>query len=391
MSKRVAVLGSTGSIGQAALDVIAHLGEPYRVAAISAHRSGSKLIEQARRFRPAAVAITSDDADAAVVSELRSLGSEVVQGPEGLSELARRDDVDVVLSAVVGAAGLPAALSSIESGKPLLLANKESLVVAGELLVPLARERGVPILPIDSEHSAVFQAMQCGRREEIRRVILTASGGPFRKWPLEKMEDASPADAMNHPTWNMGGKITVDSATMFNKALEVIEAVRLFGLSPKQVEVVIHPESVVHSMVEFVDGSVLAQMSPPDMRLPIQYALTWPQRRTGIARRLGFDRAMSFHFEPPDLQRFPALQIGFEVAEHGGTVGAVMNAANEEAVSAFLDGRLRFGMIWRVVERTIARHDARNASDMEELLRADRWARKTARELIGTTDVHCAR
>jgi 1-deoxy-D-xylulose-5-phosphate reductoisomerase len=335
--------------------------------------------------------MTSRDADPTVLSELRATGTEVSVGPDALSDLVRRDDVDLVLSAVVGAAGLPAALASIECGKPLLLANKESLVIAGELLVPLARKRGVPILPIDSEHSAVFQAMQCGRREEIRRVILTASGGPFRNWPLEKMENASPADALNHPTWNMGGKITVDSATMFNKALEVIEAVRLFGLSPKQVEVVIHPESVVHSMVEFVDGSVLAQMSPPDMRMPIQYALTWPERRPGIARRLSFDRAQVFHFEPPDLRRFPALQIGFEVAAHGGTMGAAMNAANEEAVTAFLDGRLPFGMIWRVVERTIARHDARSASNVDELLRADRWARKTAREMISATDIHCMR
>jgi 1-deoxy-D-xylulose-5-phosphate reductoisomerase len=349
LRKNVAILGSTGSIGCNALEVIEHLGEPYRAVALSAHTQTDKLLEQVRRHRPAAVALTQERPDQELVRELRRGGAEVYTGPEGMERLVARDDVDIVLAAVVGAAGLPAVLSAVKAGKTLALANKESLVVAGSLLVPEARRRRVPILPVDSEHSAIFQAMQCGRIEQVRRVILTASGGPFRNASAETMEKATLDDALKHPTWRMGNKITIDSATMFNKALELIEACWLFDLPPEKVEVVIHPESIVHSMVEFIDGSVVAQLSPPDMRTPIQYALTYPERRNGRARLLDITHRLALHFEPPDPARFPALRLAYDVARLGGTAGAVLNAANEAAVAAFSAGEIPFGQISRLV------------------------------------------
>jgi 1-deoxy-D-xylulose-5-phosphate reductoisomerase len=248
--------------------------------------------------------------------------------------------------------------------------------------MPEARRTGAKILPVDSEHSAVFQAMLSGRIEEVRRVILTASGGPFRTWPVERMRDATPEDALNHPTWRMGHKVTIDSATMFNKALEIVEAVWLFDLPPEKVRVVVHPESVIHSMVEFEDGNVIAQLSPPDMRTPIQYALTWPHRLPGCGRRLDLSRAGQLTLEPPDLQRFPALRLGYEAAKSRGTMGAVMNAANESAVEAFTAGRIGFGRIAEVVEATMTAHCLAAEPSMEELMEADRWARRKASELF---------
>ena len=382
MTKRIAILGSTGSIGCAALEVIEHLGPPYQAVALSAHRQAAKQLEQVRRHKPSAVAVSDEAVSADVAAEIGKAGGTMYRGAEGLVRLVEREDVDVVLAAIVGAAGLPAALAAVRAGKTLALANKESLVVAGSLLVPEARRRNVPILPVDSEHSAIFQAVQAGRLPEVRRVILTASGGPFRKWSKQQIENATLGDALAHPTWRMGNKITVDSATMFNKGLEIIEACWLFGLPPSKVEVVIHPESVVHSMVEFVDGSTIAQLSPPDMRTPIQYALTYPERRDGIGPRLDLTKAFALHFEPPDVERFPALKIAYDVAERGGTLGAVMNAANETAVSAFIAGNLPFGEISRVVGLTIRAHAARPSPSLDDLLRADREARATAAGLI---------
>jgi 1-deoxy-D-xylulose-5-phosphate reductoisomerase len=302
-----------------------------------------------------------------------------------MERLVARDDVALVLAAVVGAAGLPAVLAAVRAGKTLALANKESLVVGGSLLVPEARRRGVRILPVDSEHSAIFQAMHCGRLEEVSRVILTASGGPFRNAPRDVIEKATLDDALKHPTWRMGTKITIDSATMFNKALELIEACWLFDLPPEKVEVVIHPESVVHSMVEFVDGSVIAQLSPPDMRTPIQYAFTYPERRAGQARRLTTKERFALHFEPPDPERFPALRLAYDVARLGGTAGAVLNAANEAAVAAFAGGLIPFGEISRLVEITIDHHRVRLEQNpsLSDLLDADQWARETVRSLTG--------
>jgi 1-deoxy-D-xylulose-5-phosphate reductoisomerase len=380
--KNIAILGSTGSIGCNGLDVIAALGEPYRAVALSGHRRLEKLIEQVRLHRPAAVALTDPEPEASAVEGLRELGAEVYYGPRGMVEMVQRPDVDVVLAAVVGAAGLPAVLAAVRAGKALALANKESLVVAGSLLIPEARTRGVPILPVDSEHSAVFQALQCGKGKEIRRVILTASGGPFRATSREQMERATLEDALAHPTWRMGNKITIDSATMFNKALEIIEACWLFDLPPEQVEVVIHPESIVHSMVEYVDHSIIAQLGPPDMRTPIQYALTYPERAAGISRRLDLGKAFALHFEPPDFDRFPALRLAYHVAKHGGTLGAVLNAANEAAVEAFVAGRITFGEISRLVERTIDAHRLQRDPSLDDLMEADRWARETVRSFI---------
>ncbi|MCS7034093.1 MAG: 1-deoxy-D-xylulose-5-phosphate reductoisomerase [Phycisphaerae bacterium] len=379
MPKRVAILGSTGSIGVSALDVIARHPDRLCVSALSAFRRVEELIAQCDRFRPSAVAV----GDETILPQLRGrIQAELYCGPRGLAEIVTRADVDVVVAAIVGAAGLPAVLSAVQAGKQLALANKEALVVAGSLLMPEARKRGAQILPVDSEHSAVFQAMQAGRLSEVRRVLLTASGGPFRGWSSERMREATVEDALNHPTWRMGTKITIDSATMFNKALEIIEAVWLFDLPPEKIEVVIHPESIVHSMVEFVDGSVIAQLSPPDMRTPIQYALTYPDRIDGTASRIEFNTPCSLHFEPPDLQRFPALRLGYEAARIRGTMGAVLNAANEIAVEAFTTGKIPFGRIAPVVEATMQKHAVQPSPSLDDLLEADRWARRTAAALI---------
>jgi len=379
---RIAILGSTGSIGTSALEVIRHLGAPYRAVALSGHRQIERLAEQAREHRPAAVATADETQGRAVERLAREIGADAHVGIDGICEMVRRDDVDMVLAAIVGAAGVRPVLAAVQAGKPIALANKEALVVAGSLLVPEARRRGVQILPVDSEHSAVFQAMACGRIEEVRRVILTASGGPFRSVPLDVMNRATPADALNHPTWRMGTKITIDSATMFNKALELIEACWMFDLPPEKVEVVVHPESVVHSMVEFVDGSVIAQLSPPDMRTPIQFALTYPERCDGIGRRLDLGQKLALHFEPPDFERFPALRLAYDVAERRGTLGAVLNGANEFAVSAFVAGEIPFGMISRVVELTIREHTLVSQPSLEDLLEADRWSREAAARVI---------
>lgn len=381
MPKRIAILGSTGSIGCNALDVIRHLGAEYQVVALSGHQNVASLLAQATEHSPKAVAITGA-VDESAKDKFCALGVSVYEGAEGLIELVERDDVDVVLAAIVGAAGLPAVLAAVRAGKQIALANKESLVIAGSLLIPEARKRGVQIIPVDSEHSAIFQAMQCGRREEIRRVILTASGGPFRTMPLEEMHRATPQDALNHPIWRMGDKITIDSATMFNKGLELIEACWLFDLPPEKIQVVVHPESVVHSMVEFIDGSVMAQLSPPDMRTPIQYALTYPERAEGVSRRMDWSQAWKLNFEPPDFQRFPALKVAYDVATCGGTAGAVLNAANEVAVEAFTSGKIIFGEIWRVIELTISRHRLTTHPSLDDLLEADRWARTEAGAII---------
>lgn len=332
--------------------------------------------------RPTAVAMTGEDVPGKAIDEVRRCGAAVYVGPDALCELVRRDDIDTVVAAIVGAAGLPAVLTAVEMGKRLALANKEALVVAGSLVIPEARRRKITLLPVDSEHSAVFQACLAGRREEIRRVILTASGGPFRNSTVQQMERATLADALNHPTWQMGTKITIDSATMFNKGLEIIEACWLFDLPPEQVEVVVHPESIVHSMVEFVDGSTLAQLSPPDMRTPIQYALTYPERREGIGRRLNLIGPLTLNFRAPDLERFPALRVAYEVARLGGTAGAVMNAANEAAVDAFASGKIGFTEIPLLVESTIRSHRLQPSPTLDDLLKADGWARGTVQSLI---------
>jgi len=375
--RRVAILGSTGSIGQSALSVIEGLPHELAVAGLSAFRRWESLIEQIQRHRPAAVAVCDSAGAQKLTTHLRNIGdpTRVLGGAEGLVELVRMPETNYVLAAIVGAAGLPAVQAAVERGLPIGIANKEALVVAGGLLVPLAKRTGANLLPVDSEHSAVFQAMQCGRSDEVERVYLTASGGPFRTWSAEEIEHATLQDALNHPTWSMGPKITIDSATMMNKALEIIEARWLFDIDPERIEVIVHPESIVHSMVEFRDGSVIAQLGTPDMRTPIQYALTWPRRLPGRATRLNFRDLGRMHFEAPDPERFPALRLGHEVARRGGTCGAALNAANEAAVEAFREGRIRFRDILPLVEDVLDRHAFVAEPDLDQLLTVDAWAR----------------
>lgn len=378
MRRNVAILGSTGSIGRSTLDVIRHLGPPYRAIALAARCSVAELVEQARSHQVGCLGL----ADESALQALRETGIadpfRLYMGNDGLSEMVCRDDVDIVVAAAVGCGSLRPVCAAIRAGKTIALANKETLVAAGAVMTADAQRFGAVMLPIDSEHSAVFQAMQAGRLDEVRQVVLTASGGPFRTWEPSAMERATAQDALRHPTWSMGRKVTIDSATMFNKGLEVIEACWLFGLRPDQIRVMIHPESVIHSMVEFVDGSVLAQLSPPDMRTPIQYALTFPRRLEGNSARMDWTSAGALHLEPPDHDRFPALELAFEAARAGGSAGAVLNAANEIAVEAFLDGRIRFGMIWRVVERTMRKRPVQPVTSLDDVLEADRQARADA-------------
>ena len=372
----IAILGSTGSIGRNTLEVIEVSGGALRAVALSAHRNVALLAEQARRVRPRWIVVT--DAAAARDHDWSGLpaGVDLLVGPEGIARVTSDADVDIVVSAIVGSAGLDGTWCALEAGKTVALANKESLVVAGPLVMDLAHRRQAQILPVDSEHSAVFQAMQAGHRGEVRRVILTASGGPFRTYTTEQLARVSVAEALAHPTWDMGPKITIDSATLMNKALEIVEARWLFGLRSDQIEVVLHPQSIVHSMVEFVDGSVLAQLSPPDMKLPIQYALTWPRRTAGVAAKQDWGRAFELRFEPPDFERFGALRLGLEVARQGGTAGAVLNGANEAAVAAFLDGRLAFHDIVPACRDILENHPFDPSPSLDRVLELDRWARQ---------------
>jgi 1-deoxy-D-xylulose-5-phosphate reductoisomerase len=378
MSERptnVVILGSTGSIGRSTLDVIGHLGPRARAVGLSAHRNLARLVEQAWQYRPRWVIATDEVVGRDVEWGALPPETQVLLGDEGVAEAASDAEVDVVVAAMVGSAGIRGTWAAVEAGKRVALANKESLVMAGPLVMGLARERGAAILPVDSEHSAVFQALSAGRRADLKRIVLTASGGPFRGLSLAELENVTVEQALAHPTWDMGPKITVDSATMMNKALEIIEARWLFDLRPDQIDVVIHPQSVVHSFVEFCDGSVVAQMSPPDMRLPIQFALTWPERYDSPADRMDWSSAFSLAFEPADYDRFDALRLGLEAARSGGTTGAVLSAANEAAVAAFLRGEMRFCEIVPTCRRVMEQHTFDASPSLEQLFAADRWAR----------------
>jgi 1-deoxy-D-xylulose-5-phosphate reductoisomerase len=372
----VAVLGSTGSIGQSTLEVIAASGGRLRAVALSAHSRLDDLVEQARRVRPRWIVASDPLAAAAHDWSLLPGDVEILIGPEGLERVVAQSEIDVVVAAIVGSAGLRGTWAAIEAAKTVALANKETMVVGGPLVTQLAEKTGARIVPVDSEHSAVFQAMRAGGRDEVARIILTASGGPFRNFTREQLAEVTIADALRHPTWSMGPKITIDSATMMNKALEIIEARWLFDLRPDQIDVVVHPQSIVHSMVEFVDGSVVAQLGTPDMKLPIQYALDYPHRRPGVAAKLDFASGpVRLDFEPPDHERFPALALGLEVARAGGTAGAVLNAANEAAVAAFRAGRLRFVDIVPSCRAVLEQHQFEAQPSLEQLLEVDRWAR----------------
>ena len=373
----VVILGSTGSIGRSAMSVIDHDGGARLKAwGLSAHARWKMMAEQAIAHRPRFVALADPELAPLAESELRGTGIEVLAGLDGIIRMVEDPQTDRVLSAIVGAVGLRGTWAALEAGKIVALANKETLVVAGPLVMELARARGTQILPVDSEHSAIFQALKAGERRDVRRVILTSSGGPFRGRTRKELTSVTPEDALKHPTWQMGPKISIDSATLMNKALEIIEARWLFDLEPDQVEVVIHPESVVHSMVEFVDGSVIAQLSPPDMRLPIQYALTYPERAPAPCQRLDLERSFSLHFEPPDRETFASLDIGFEVMTRGGTCGAVLNAANEAAVARFLKGEIGFLDISRVCRAALDHHTFDPRPTLDALWNVDARARR---------------
>ena len=376
--KRIAVLGSTGSIGTSCLDVLKAQTTAMCPVALTTHRRWKELAAQCHECRPEVAVI----ADATIASQVDRTAfpatTEPLFGEEAVASVARRSDVDVVVSGIVGAAGLRGTWAAVEAGKVVAFANKETLVVAGPLMMDFARQTGATLLPVDSEHSAVFQSLTSGQKNEVKRIILTASGGPFREWTADQIANVTTAQALAHPTWNMGPKITIDSATMMNKSLEIIEARWLFDLPVEQIDVVIHPQSIVHSMVEYVDGSVIAQLSPPDMRLPIQYALTWPERTPGVARKMDFRQNWNLTFSPPDLDRFPALRLGFEVAGRGGTSGAVLNAANEVAVDRFLKHELAFPQIPRLCRSSLDAHQFEAHPTLDLLLEMDRWARQEA-------------
>ncbi|MDO4570367.1 MAG: 1-deoxy-D-xylulose-5-phosphate reductoisomerase [Planctomycetia bacterium] len=374
--KRIALFGSTGSIGRSTFDVVEAYPELFRVDAISGHRNLHLLKAQAEKYRPKWV-IVSDDQSARLIQREIPSSCEICVGREGFNRVASHESIDIVVSAIVGVAGLECALTTVRNGKRLALANKESLVAAGALVKETAKQNQAEIVPVDSEHSAIFQALQAGKRTELERVILTASGGPFLRWRDEDLKNVSLQDALKHPTWNMGAKITIDSATLMNKALEIIEARWLFDLAEGELVVMIHPQSVVHSMVEFRDGAVLAQWSPPDMRLPIQYALTYPERLGGgPTRRSDWRQAWALEFLPPDdSPRFDALRLGFEVAWRGGSAGVALNAANEVAVQAFVEGRIRFDQIVPFVRKTVEEHAFLPSPTLEEILAIDREIR----------------
>ncbi|HJZ58290.1 MAG TPA: 1-deoxy-D-xylulose-5-phosphate reductoisomerase [Gemmataceae bacterium] len=369
------MLGSTGSIGTSTLDVLRHLPDRLELLGLACQTKWEQLADQCRFFKPRYAVLTDPAAFKAADRAFFPRETELLCGEDGVQKLVRDPDVDVVVSAVVGAAGLAGTWAALEAGKTVALANKESLVVAGPLVMDLAAKRQVRLIPVDSEHSAIFQALSDYTAAEVARVVLTASGGPFRGKTAAELERVGPEQALRHPTWQMGPKITIDSATLMNKALEVIEARWLFGLGTAQIDVIVHPESVVHSFVEFVDGSVLAQLSPPDMRLPIQYALTYPDRVSGPANRLDWKALAGLRFEQPDRDTFRALDLGFEVAARGGTCGAVLNAANEAAVGRFLGGTLGFLDIARCCRAVLDAHDYDPAPSIGRLLALDRWAR----------------
>ena len=382
--KRLAILGSTGSIGQSTLSIVEQFPERYQVATLAAGRNIDEAFAQSVRWRPRLVSLATEELAAQLQVRLHEsgiTGIDVVHGTAGTVACSTRADVDFVVSAIVGVSGLEATHAAILAGKPVGLANKECMVAAGEILTAAAREHQVPILPIDSEHNAVHQCLRVGTHAEVKTIWLTASGGPFRQLPIDQFKSITPEQALKHPTWVMGRRITIDSATMLNKGLEVIEACRLFDVPPSQVRVTVHPQSTVHSMVEYIDGSILAQISVTDMRLPILYALAWPERP---ASSLTFDLATLRHldFEQPDMERFPCLRLAFEAAAKGGTHCIALNAADEVAVEAFLERRIPFTGIADTIEKVLASTPEAHPATIAEVLAADREARLMAHALL---------
>lgn len=381
--KKIAILGSTGSIGRSTLQVIEKYPDRFQVVSLAGGKNTELLAEQIQRFRPKLAAVLDPQLAKDLVSRLQPDAQvEVLAGSEGYQQVASLAEVDMVLSAMVGAAGLIPTLSAIRAAKNVALANKETLVMAGALVMDEVRRHQVRLLPVDSEHNAIFQALEGHRREELKRILLTASGGPFRNMPMEELESVTPAQALAHPNWTMGPKITIDSATLMNKGLEVIEAKWLFDVPVEKIDVHIHPQSIVHSMVEYIDGSVIAQMGIPDMRTPIAYALAYPERLELDLPPLDFFSVKTLTFQEPDLSRFPCLDLAFAACKAGGTMPAVLNASNEVAVQAFLDNRIPFNGIPRTVNQVMQEHALDPADELEVLLEADSWARTRTEEAI---------
>ena len=380
--KRLAILGSTGSIGVSTLDIVEQFPERFKVVSLAAGVNTQLLKQQILQFRPKVISVLNRELSETLRRELASFPVDIVHGVEGLIQVATHPEVDQVVSALVGAVGLIPTLSAIKAGKNIALANKESLVMAGGLVMEEARQRQIQVLPVVSEHSAVFQALLGHRIEDVLRIILTASGGPFLHLPLGKLQEVTAREALRHPNWEMGRKITVDSASLMNKGLEVIEAHWLFDVPVEKIDVQIHPQSVIHSMVEYVDGSIVSQLGITDMRIPISYALAFPERLNLPFPRLNLFQKESLSFLPPDPERFPCLDLAYRAIKIGGTMPATLNAANEIAVNAFLDGALPFTKIPSLIRQVMEEHDLKPAQTLEDVLRADRWARETSRAIL---------
>lgn len=378
--KIISVLGSTGSIGTQTLEVVRASRGKLEVYSLAAYSNVELLEKQIREFKPELAVMMEDKAAKELAGRVRDLSVKVLSGMDGLIRAAAAEQVSMVVTAVSGSIGLKPTLAALEAGKDIALANKETLVAAGELVMRTAREKGCLIIPVDSEHSAVFQCLQ-GDKKAVKKIILTASGGPFLGWTIDQLAQVTPAMALKHPNWNMGSKISIDSASMMNKALEIIEAKFLFGMEYKDIEVLVHPQSIVHSMVEYQDGSVIAQLGMPDMRLPIQYALSYPQRWGNSFNRLSL-AGRSLSFTQPDHQSFPSLRLAYRCGEVGGTLPAAMNAANEICVHAFLAGRIKYLEMFELVEQTCLEHQVSEADNLDTILRADLWARENTDELI---------
>lgn len=379
--RHIAILGSTGSIGTQALDVIGQHRDLFEVELLTANNNSRLLIEQARRFDPASVVICNPDLYDEVFAALDPLDIKVFTGIDSVCELLKDPVIDIVLTSMVGFSGLKPTVAALEAGKAIALANKETLVAAGSLIMPLARRTGAPILPVDSEHSAIFQCLQ-GEHAQLEKILLTGSGGPFLHSTREQIAAATREQALNHPRWKMGAKVTIDSASLMNKGLELIEARWIFGIEPDRIEVVIHPQSVIHSMVQFSDGCVMAQLSQPDMRLPIQYALSYPQRIDLNTQRIDFAQLGQLTFEKPDLERFPCLGLAYDALRKGGNATCTMNGANEMAVAAFLDGRIRFPDIPEIIAATLDRCAFVREPDLEQIYSTNFEAKRIASEII---------
>lgn len=382
MSKKLAILGSTGSIGTQTLDVVREHPDMFEVYAISAHRSIDKLIEQAREFRPEVVCIADESLYPQLKEALADMDMKVWAGADAIAEMVTFPSIDVVVAAMVGYAGLRPTMEAIRAGKTIALANKETLVVAGELICDLAQKHHAPILPVDSEHSAIFQSLVGEQQNEIEKILLTCSGGPFRTWPMERIAAATAADALKHPNWDMGSKITIDSASYMNKGFEVIEAKWLFGVDVDQIQVLVHPQSIIHSAVQFRDGAIKAQLGAPDMRLPIQYALTFPDRVEASFPRVDLFQTRNLTFEEPDLQRFPCLGLAYDASRRGGNIPCVLNAANEVVNLAFRQGKIPFLRMAEIIADTMNKAEFVKQPTYEDYVQSDKLARMLASELL---------